>query len=269
MLMPFEERCQVCGTELVPCTGRLIRAGEREWYRADAAITPLQSSHRPARSVNALPFVQQGVTFAGPGSIYFAARVDMYESVDSLIRETLAGGLMIGGGRTRGMGAMRAELVPRPDPALTTHTRIAAFNQALRAELRFYAIMASGTPGSTGQLHDDGTWYFTLDVADMQLASDRQPDPLAAVKALRDVRTVRRWISVSAQDGRNTATGKRSGALQLMSGTFLCRAAPDADRAALEQTLAYLETHGIGIGGERGYGSAIVCDPFHLESDPL
>src|SRR5262249_18263386 len=34
MLMPFEERCLVCGAELVPCTGRLVRAGEREWYRA-------------------------------------------------------------------------------------------------------------------------------------------------------------------------------------------------------------------------------------------
>jgi len=159
--------------------------------------------------------------------------------------------------------------VPRPDPSLTTHMRIAAFNQALRAELRFYAVMASNTPSGAGQLPDEGAWYFTLDVTDMQWPLGRQPDPLTEVKVLREARTVRRWVSVCGQDGRNSATGKRSGTLQLLSGTFLCRAAPDADRAALEQALAYLETHGIGFGSERGYGNVAVCDPFHLESDPL
>ncbi len=267
--IPFEERCAQCDAELVPCMGRMVRTGEREWRAAQVMNEVKQTTHRPARSIDSAIYTRHSVVLSGPpGSAYYVARIDVPEALDSLLRETLIGGLVVGGGRTRGMGLVRAELAARPDPTLTTHTRIAAFNQALRAELRFYGVMASGVPGNTGQLLDDGAWYFTLDVIDMQW-SGWQPDPLADIKALRDVQTVRRWVTISSQDGRSTVTGLRSGARQLLSGTFLCHASPDADRAALEQSLAYLETHGIGLGSERGYGNANVCDPFHLESDPL
>ncbi len=270
LLMPFEELCAQCGAELIACTNRLVRTGEREWRTADAVTALTQTTHRSARSIDAALFTRRGVSLSGSsGMAYYVARIDVPDSLDSLVREALTGGLIVGGGRTHGMGLVRAELVPRPDPTLTTHTRIAAFNQALRAELRFYTVMASNVPDNTGQMLDDGAWYFTLDVTDMQPSTDRQPDPLAEIKPLRAVQTVRRWISVYPQDGRNTATGKRSGTRQLLSGTFVCHASPDADRAALEQALAYLETHGIGIGSERGYGNVIVCDPFHLESEPL
>lgn len=270
LLIPFETRCVSCGAELIPCAGRLVRSGEHEWYTADVTTTSVRTTHRPSRTANSKSFVQSGIILnMRSGSGYYVACIDLHESVEVLVRETLSGGLVIGGSRTRGMGAMRTELIPRPDPTLTTHMRIVAFNQALRAEQRFYAIMASNALGTAGQPYDDGAWYFTLDVTDMQMSIGWQPNPLAEVNALRGVQTMRRWVNVSMQDGRNTATGKRSGTQQLLSGTFLCRAAPDGDRAALEQTLAYLETHGIGFGSERGYGNVTVCDPFHLESDPL
>jgi len=140
-----------------------------------------------------------------------------------------------------------------------------AFNRALRTEERFYAIMASE---QTGTLEDDGSWYFTLDMWDSQFALDRDPDPLADIKTMRSVALIRSWNKWSIEDGKH-GSGQRSGARRLLSGTWLCRAAPEADRSALEEALIYLETHGIGIGAERGYGTVRVCDPFHLESDPL
>ena len=262
LLAAWQPICARCGSPLVACEGAVVQHADHDWRRPILSVSTVSSRHRPAQPFSAESFAQPGTLLSG--GAYYAARLEVPDTLDSLLRDTLANGLLIGARRTRGQGLIRAELIARPDPLLTIHSRIAAFNRAIRNEQRFYSAM--GIPFPTG---DDGAWYFTLDVSTMQPAVTRQPDPLADNKALRAVTVVRRWLRAEADNGRSTATGLRSGRRLSLSGVFICRAAPDVDRAILEQTLAYLETHGVGIGSERGYGTTTVCDPFHLEFDPI
>jgi hypothetical protein len=262
LLAPYELRCAVCGVPLIACSGQVVQRAEHDWRTVAVSVKSITTTHRPAQTYDQPIFSQSGTLLGG--NAYYAARLDVPDGLDSLLRAALANGLMVGARRTRGQGLVRAELIPRPDPGLTTHARIAAFNRTLRNEQRFYSAM-----NVSAAADDDGAWYFTLDVTAMHPAYTRQPDPLAEIKALRAVTVVRRWLKAHDGEGRSTATGLRSGNRLSLSGVFICRAAPDADRAMLEQTLAYLETHGVGIGSERGYGSITVCDPFHLELEPI
>ena len=262
LLAPYVMTCAVCGTPLIACTGQVLQQAEHDWRTVSVSLNPVSTNHRPTAASGQPWFTQTGTLLRG--STYYVARMDVPENLDALLRQVLGNGLIIGARRTRGQGLVRAELVARPDPLATTHTRIVAFNRALRNEQRFYSAM-----NALAVSDDDGAWYFTLDTEAVQPAYYRQPDPLAEIKAFRSVGIVRRWQRAYDEDGRNTATGLRSGRRLLLSGTFICRAAPDADRSMLEQTLAYLETHGFGLGNERGFGLVTVCDPFHLELDPV
>lgn len=262
---PFEMRCAVCGAELRYCEGLLARHTDRHYGEVGIPTTLIRTEHRPVNRSHRAgldAFEQSGALLAR--SACYAARLTVPDSLDAPLRAVLNKGLTIGGRRTRGMGMVRAELVPRPDPTHSLQERIAAFNRALRAENRFYTTMG------VEPLPDDGSWYFTLDFpAGIILNTARQPSLLAEVKALRNVRIMRQWLRSGISNGRNTATGMLTPGHLVFAGVILCRVLPEEDRMMLEQALAYLETHGLGTDRDRGYGEVTVCDPFHLELEPL
>lgn len=268
---PFETRCAVCDAALQPCAGLLIRHGERQFAAQSDVIQPISTEHRPMSRVNRARrdapglelFTQHGTLPAR--SACYVARLNVPEALDQALRAVLDEGLILGGRRTRGMGAVRAELVARPDPALTLHDRIAAFNRALRTEGRFYVAM-----GSYPLLSDEGYLYLTLDFNEGVLRNyTRQPSLLSDIKALRNATLLRQWLRPQVVGGRNTASGLPTRTQLAFAGVLLCRIPPEEDRTALEQALSYLEHNGIGLERERGYGSLTVCDPFHLEMEPL
>ncbi len=262
LLLPFELRCPRCGAPWIACEGLLLRRGVRDYAILDDLTQPSTTEHRPisrARRRAEELFRQDGVQV--PRSAYYAARLDVPEALDGTLRTLLADGLIVGGRRTRGMGAVRAELVPRPDPALTLRERIGTFNRALRAEQRFYTVM-TGDPLDS----DEGHWHFTLDFK-IQAAYTKQPAPLADIRGLRDVTIMHQWLKPTVSGGRNLVTGMPISSGLMLIGTALCRVPPDADRTALEQALGYLETH--GVGQDRVGSSVSVCDPFHLEIEVM
>ncbi len=265
MLAPFETCCPVCGADLQACTGFLVRHGDRHFAEAGDITTPITTEQRPigrSRRNGLELFEQRGVLLSHPAC--YVASLTVPEPLEGALRSVLNVGLAIGRRRTRGMGLVRAELIARIDPTRTLSERIATFNRALRTERRFYATMGVEQP------LDDGSWYLTLDFpTGILFSSMRQLSLLSEVRALRGVQIIRQWITSGLSTGRNTATGMPIRTQTSLAGVILCRVQPDADRAALEQALMYLETHGMGADRDRGHGDVTVCDPFHLEMDVL
>ena len=171
-------------------------------------------------------------------------------------RQAISAGLWIGAGRMRGCGAVRAELVADTLARLTLSERLKGFNRAVRAERRYYAAMTPVGLPSPGSL-DDGEWYFTLDMS------------VPALAELPAIVPIRSWLSTEVEGGWHSATGlpRRTGLA--VRGVALYRVPAENNRAAVDEVLAFLDTEGIGVGRERGYGAVTVCDPFHLAVEPL
>jgi len=267
LLAPFTACCAQCGADRIgwpSAPGYLIHRANAQWTAVDVPIHPVETAHR---SAVAETFTQAGITLAE--GAYYAASIDVPEALDTLLRATIREGLLIGGRRTRGAGLVRAELIARPTPETTIRARIQEFNRAIRAEQRFYTLM-QGRGGQTGTLAadlDEGAWLFTLDVIDALLPVG-QFNPLANIPGMAAVPVVRRWTHAQDHDGYRTASAQRAGTRSTISGTWLYRVSPEADRMATEGTLAYLESHGVGLEAARGGGAVTVCHPFHLVAEP-
>jgi hypothetical protein len=262
---PYTPRCPTCAAPLIGLTGQYSRVGDRQFAAIETQADPVETAHRPInrrRGQGLDTFTQTGWTL--PPNTYYAARIACPDALETPLRTLLFRDLFIGGGRTRGMGAVRAELIARNDPAATLRARIAEFNKAVRAERRFYAAM-SGV-----ELEDDGTWFFTLDFPDGAILDPiHLNNPLAGLRAMRGVRISREWRTASTHGGRNVAAGVRARTVQTVRGTIVCSVPPEENRTQVEGALGYLEANGIGLERERGYGAVIVCDPLHLEVEPL
>lgn len=262
---PYEMKCTVCGAPLVTPQGHYAQIGARQYATVEVQAERITTTHHAInrRRGMALPeFTQSGWTL--PANMYYAARIACPDPLETPFRTLLFRDLFLGGKRTRGMGAVRAELIARPDPAATLRARIAEFNKAVRAERRYYAAM-SGV-----ELEDNGTWFFTLDYPEGAVLDPLNlNNPLAGVKALRGVRIAREWRTPTLHGGRSMAAGTRARSVQAIRGALVGSVPPEENRAQIEGALTYLEANGIGLERERGFGNVIVCDPLHLELDPL
>ncbi len=266
VLAPFLLRCPTCNAELIPCEGLLTRQGEREFVMVGDIASPVTTHHttlgRSRRQI--LARYEHTASLINRG-IYYVARLDVLDRHEPLLREVLSGGLWIGGQRSRGRGKMRAELGPRSSEALPLAERIVRFNRTYRAEQRFYAAMYTAR-----LIGDEGEWYFTLDFQSPTLAGYRnEPSSLPALATLPTVALVRSWSSAQPVGGWHLAAGLPRRTQLGVTGVLLYRVPAETSRAIVEDVLAYLETDGVGMGRERGYGMVTVCDPFHLEMDPL
>lgn len=262
---PFEFRCPVCNAPLIPPDGRFMRVADRQYAAVEIAVQTVETAHRsfnPARGQGRESlFTQRGITL-GKGS-YYASRVIIPDTLETPLRTALFRDLVVGGRRTRGMGAVQAELIAKADPTATLRGRVAEFNKAVRAERRYYGAM------SNNELVDDGTWYFTVDFPEGAILDAAQVNtPLAGLKALRGVQALRTWLDATPGAGRNVAAGLRSRSMLAIRGVAIYSVPPEEDRVQLEGALAYLEAHGIGLERDRGYGNVTICDPLHLETEP-
>ncbi len=262
---PHELRCTTCNTPLVNVQGQYNRIGNQQYSAVDIHAETVESTHRPInrRRGQGLPtFKQEGWKL--DDKTRYVVRIALPDTLETPFRTVLFRDLFLGGRRTRGMGAIRAELTPQSDPALTLRARIAEFNKTVRAERRFYAAM-SGV-----ELEDDGTWFFTLDFPEgAVLDTMALNNPLAGLKALRGVHIAREWRTAALYGGRNIAAGVRARSLQAIRGAIVCSVPPEENRVQVESALGYLEANGIGLERDRGFGAVIVCDPLHLELEPL
>jgi CRISPR-associated protein Csx10 len=272
MMAPFQARCPVCANDLMICSGFYTKLGEHEYALVGEVSTLVEtnatSMNRVRKQVIKRHRSEARSIIRG---IYFVARVDVPDAVDSLFKQAVAGGLMIGGQRSRGRGAVGVELIPYTGARIGLGERIGRFNRLLRAEQRYYAAMDTGQAGQTGQVvGDDGAWYFTLDLHNaVYPAYAEAPSIIPKLTAIPGVLAVRRWVRPEIMTGWHNAVGLARRTQIGAVGVVLFQVSAETNRLLVEELLAFLEDEGIGSGRERGFGTVTVCDPFHLNVEPL
>jgi len=266
LLAPFLLHCPVCDAPLMPCEGLVTWQGEREYETVGDVAAQITISHAVQDRVRATVTERYAVAAKVINrGMYYAARVDVPDRLDSLFRDVIASGLWIGGRRSRGMGAVRAELVPYAAHEPPLDERIARLNRAIRTERRFYAAMDAVYVSD-----DEGESYFTLDLHSPALpAYESAPSIIPTLATLPGVIPVRQWLSSQTVGGWHAAAGLPRRTAIGTTGVILYKVPPEANRANVAEVLAFLEAEGVGTGRERGFGSVTVCDPFHLLVDPL
>jgi CRISPR-associated Csx10 family RAMP protein len=266
---PYLSRCLVCGAELIPCEGTYTRQGEREFAQVGEVSNETTVTFTTMNTLRKQVTANHHMTGRAMNrGVYYAAPIEIPDPLEGLFRQIIGGGLVIGGGRSRGMGQVRTELVPMTAPAVIPMTdRIARFNRAVRAEQRYYSAMAATTTSALSG--EDGDWYFTLDLREPVVTDYCQPSIIPSLPLLSTVTAQRHWLKASKIGGWNAAAGlPRAGGLGA-AGVIVYRVSADTNRATVEELLAFIEAEGIGIDRERGFGDVTVCDPFHLFMEPL
>ncbi len=266
LFAPFSLRCPTCEAALEPYEEMVTRQGEREFAVVKDVATPVQITYAALnrtrkRVVGRYPAAGKLVN----RGLYYVAKVDTPERLDSLLREAMADGLRIGGRRSRGMGAVGAELAERQTDQPGLAERISRFNRAIRAEQRFYAAT-----GTASLARDEGEWYFTLDARSPLLgAYESGPSIIPVLSTLPSVIPIRQWLATEPVGGWHAAEGLPRRTQLGATGVILYRVPSETKHADVEELLAFAETAGLGAGRELGHGAITICDPFHLFMDPL
>jgi CRISPR-associated protein Csx10 len=267
LLAPFSQRCPTCNAPLIACEGLFTRHAEREFASVGEVSSPVEMTFTAQGRARRNIVMRYNVTARTVNrGIYYVARLGFPDHVDGLLRQAVEGGLWIGGRRSRGMGGVRVELIPYAPDSPPLAERIARFNQAVRAEHRFYTAMDPAHPAG-----EDGEWYFTLDLHEAAYpAYEAVPTLVPLTSALLpSVVAVRQWLSPSIGGGWHAAAGLPRRTQIGASGVILYRVPAEANRMIVEEMLEFMEAEGVGIGRERGCGAVTICVPFHLNLEPL
>jgi CRISPR-associated protein Csx10 len=184
----------------------------------------------------------------------------------ALLRDALARVTRLGGGGSRGLGAVRVE-VDDAGEAEPVVARLERFRAAFAVRRGQYAKLA---PQSVAALEGH---YFSVDLrADAILRAGGwaptavvDADLLRAATGVDDpsLTLVRAYAAPGWRGGWQAAWGMaRPSELVARRGScFLFRT---ADASQWQMALADLEERGLGARTAEGYGAVRVCDPFHL-----
>jgi CRISPR-associated protein Csx10 len=172
----------------------------------------------------------------------------------------------LGGGGSRGLGAVRVAVAEAPPPQPLAE-RLEVFARAVSVRRGQYARLA---PLSAASLEGS---YFTIDLRADALLRRSAWEPVAVLDAdlLRaatgvsdpSLALVRASAAPAWRGGWNAAWGLPR-PTELVAHRGSCYLFRTADIVAWTAALEALERHGIGQRTAEGYGQLRVCDPFHL-----
>jgi CRISPR-associated protein Csx10 len=172
----------------------------------------------------------------------------------------------LGGGGSRGLGAVRITTAPAPAPD-PLDARLDRFRGAVARRREQYARLA---PLSAASL--DGA-YFSIDLrADALLRRQGwEPTTLLDAELLRaatgvddpSLTLVRAYAEPDWRGGWQAAWGLPR-PTELVARRGSCYLFRTANAAAWTAALEALEATGVGARTTEGYGEVRVCDPFHL-----
>jgi CRISPR-associated protein Csx10 len=286
--LPFQYKCPKCGHRTEPFTGVVESRGLRNYTK------PEVSSHRQTRvAINRARLTAEEsqlytVQAIDEGS-FFVGVVEVDDARVELARKWLARITRIGGRTSRGFGRVAVEV---KDARLSESlwNRLESFNQKygeFEADLR--AIAHEPPAPETRTL-------FTINLRSDALLRTREGLPTLRFDAtmLRDTlngllteeerdrysldsfnfELIAEYTQPQIVSGWQTAwqlpkevlLASRRGGLYV----FAAETGDDANRQEdLTTLLEKLEAAGIGEMCEDGYGQIVVCDPFHLEVNPV
>jgi CRISPR-associated protein Csx10 len=172
----------------------------------------------------------------------------------------------LGGGGSRGLGAVRISTAPAP-PAEPLAARLERFRGAVARRREQYARLA---PLSAASL--DGA-YFSVDLRADALLRRAGWEPttvldaalLQAATGVDDpsLTLVRAYAEPDWRGGWQAAWGLPR-PTELVARRGSCYLFRTANAAAWPAALEALEASGVGTRAAEGYGEVRVCDPFHL-----
>jgi CRISPR-associated protein Csx10 len=189
---------------------------------------------------------------------------DLAEEESEQLTEILKGIDRLGGGGSRGLGAVTIEPKITLRGSDDVEARVAAFNAAMKGRWALYERLA---PQREPEVNPRQGVFFTINLeADAILkTSDWQPTMVFDEGALRaatgmEAKLVRSFAFYDYRGGWNTAWGlpKDTEVVTKMGSVYLFWA-QGLDYAAL----AKLEREGIGEACAAGFGRVRICDEFH------
>ncbi|HEY7067236.1 MAG TPA: CRISPR-associated RAMP protein Csx10 [Chloroflexota bacterium] len=256
--------------------GRGASGGTRSYV---AAHVPLQTLARAAvdrrsgvaaaSSAHVVPVVAEAAPDGRGGVRATAFRGEVAVPDDAngaLLADALGRIDRLGGGLSRGLGAVRVDATAAP-PRPPVAERLEVFTRAVSVRRGQYArlapLSAASLEGSylsldlrSDALLRQGGWEPTavLD-ADMLRAAASVADPSLAL--------VRAYAQPGWRSGWNAAWGLPR-PTELVATRGSCYLFRTSDPTAWTEALETLEATGVGQRTAEGYGQVRVCDPFHL-----
>ncbi|HLH25047.1 MAG TPA: CRISPR-associated RAMP protein Csx10 [Chloroflexota bacterium] len=271
-----EPGCQARVVRYAGCYGRGASGGARSYTAARVPTRVLARAgvDRRTRTTAAgraytVPVVADVVADAGGGTRQMAFRGEVLVPDDAngaRLADALARVEQLGGGGSRGLGAVRVVTAEVPPPSPLAE-RLEVFARAVSVRRGQYARLA---PLSAASLEGS---YFSLDLRADALLRRRgwapttvlDADLLRAATGVADpsLTLVRAYAAPAWRGGWNAAWGLPR-PTELAAARGSCYLFRTTDLAAWNAALEALEWQGIGLRTAEGYGRVHVCDPFHL-----
>ena len=183
----------------------------------------------------------------------------------------------LGGSASRGLGKVKIEVKPAPDPPELKH-RIDNFNQALQRRWQQWANLFL-TEEQTKDHEISKRTFFTLDLQSDAILRDRwqpatviTPEVLLAyarrwpgqIEVPSDIKLHAAYSSYDYRTGWNAAWGlKKDMELVTNKGSVYLLSIPSKQLADWLPILEILEQVGIGERTPEGFGQVHICNQFH------
>lgn len=284
--LPYRRVCLQCGGRAEPLAKAFSeRLGKRQYRKSRSSM------HRQTRvAINrarqtaedsllySVQAVDEGEKFCGV--------MEVDEARVGLLTEALADVERIGGRSSRGFGRVRVTLADAESRA-TMRERIKIFDEQYRATEAALLTLTDNLPTPaprrlfTISLHADavlrsatGLPTLRLDAEMLMRALKKQlaDGEVFAVESLQ-LTLVAQFSQARRVSGWQTAWNlPKEVLLAVEKGSLYVFAAHTADESSLDwlcRLLERLEAVGIGELREDGFGQLVVCDPFHLEVEPV
>lgn len=256
--------CPACNEPMQPHHG--FYAQERSGYSEHHEhLTPISTTHvginrRRQVAEDSVLYTRVGQTAKNPSVEQQGAYFIGLAHLENAHVQALSGHeYWIGANRSRGMGAVTMTVEPWDADQVwgSLSYRIHHFDGSLRQQV---------------QLPSDRV-YFTLDTLTGLVISRIGPtsmhDLYQTIARLLgpsyDLKLEAHWSRYEIQGGWHAAAGLPRTNYPVVYGSFLFSAQAAANDRHLLTGLGTVETMGIGVERERGFGLIMCCDPFHLK----
>lgn len=243
------EECLICGSSLRPSGGFQELVSNLKLY---AKLALNRTLMRAEQGMFYLYEAMKSKQFEG----LMLLTPEQYQAFSS-IREVI-----IGGARSKGFGRGGLTINRAPSDALgdqqAIQRRLTSFNEVLKQRTNSYEPLFKLV---------NGRCFFTLDLlTDLVL-----PPGMTLRQILQRVNGIWKWETAVLHwikvGGYNEATGQQKPLLSALGkgGTVLLSVANSDLNEQTIQQLADLESQGLGLKRDEGFGWVQVCSPFHVE----
>jgi len=268
----YEPRCPECHSEVKDLAG-YYEVSTGQYTQTTTPVRRLSRTAIDRRRQTAAERLLYTLEMVEPGTqdqlpLLFRGSVMSSDSQEAVLKRWLPQVKGIGGGRSRGLGRVKVNMLSETDDSLPgLRERLERFDAAVRAEWRFYQRVARVEPPA------DDVLFFCVDLLAPAFLTNRG---LPATRpALADLglpeESTQLWRAMSRQSvmGGWHMGGRlpRRTALATAMGSVFMYRSEGLSFDDLENGLQELEIEGLGEERSRGFGQVLVSCPIHYQPE--